>query len=111
MDGVCVCSSQDSVMNQSFLYIEDVKPGMDVSGEVVSIESYGILIKLTSVLKALIPTVHASDVILSDLHKKYKIGQTVKARVLHVDAKTKRITLTAKKNFVKSYHTCCYLLL
>jgi len=102
LDGLVHVSMQPRVLEQSVLFIEDIQPGMDVQGEVVSIESFGVLLKLTHHLTALIPTLHLSDVHLKDPSKRFEVGQKLKARVLYVEEASKKIIVTLKKSLLNS---------
>jgi rRNA biogenesis protein RRP5 len=104
LDGLVHVSMQQSVLKQPILWYEDVKPGMLVDAEVLSLQSFGALVKLAPNVRAIIPTVHLSDVELTKVSKakKFAVGKTVKCRVLTVDYVQKKVALTAKKTLVGS---------
>ena len=102
MDGLVAVSLKSSVLEQSFLNVNDVAPGMKVSGTVVRSEEGMLLIALTSHLKALVPALHMSDLASSKAHKKYKEGQKVGGRVLRVDVQNKKVVVTLKPALVDS---------
>ncbi|EFN56095.1 hypothetical protein CHLNCDRAFT_145628 [Chlorella variabilis] len=80
----------------------DVRPGMPVSGTVSRVEEYGLLVALTSSIRALVPVLHASDVGTAKALRKFKAGQTVAGKVLTVDPATKKVTMTLKPSLVGS---------
>ncbi|KAJ3186618.1 hypothetical protein HDU85_007438 [Gaertneriomyces sp. JEL0708] len=101
-DGLLQVTFQPSVLAQQFIRHDDIKPGMKVSGQIVKVDSYGVLVTLTSTIKALCPSTHLADVKLTNPEKKFKVGGTLKAQVLSVDPKNKRVVLTSKKSLVNS---------
>jgi rRNA biogenesis protein RRP5 len=102
VDCLAVLSLKPSVVDQSILSAADVLPGMHITAEVLSAEDVGILLAITSTLKAMVPPHHMSDAPSAKAHKKFKVGQKVKGRVLSVDPSTKRVRVTLKPALVES---------
>jgi rRNA biogenesis protein RRP5 len=50
------------VLDQPFLSLDELTPGMTVQGEVVAVEPYGAVVKLAPGVKALCPPNHVSDI-------------------------------------------------
>ncbi|KAJ3411723.1 hypothetical protein HDV05_001783 [Chytridiales sp. JEL 0842] len=101
-DGLVQLSMKPSILNAPFLRKDDVKPGMVVKGTIQRIESYGLLIALTDSIQALVPKIHMSETTVSNPGKLFKVGASVKAKVLESDAKENKLTLTLKKSLVNS---------
>ncbi|PRW20900.1 RRP5-like protein [Chlorella sorokiniana] len=102
MDGLAVLTTKPSVVDQSVASVADLRPSMPVSGSVVRVEDYGLLVAITPSIRALVPVLHASDLGSAKGLKKYKEGQKVAGKVLSVDTASKKVTLTLKPSVVGS---------
>uniref|UniRef100_A0A4W5L588 Protein RRP5 homolog n=1 Tax=Hucho hucho TaxID=62062 RepID=A0A4W5L588_9TELE len=71
-------------------------------GMVTSLQSHGMMVKVTDYIRGLVPRTHLSDIILKNPEKKYAVGMTIKCRVLSVDPQEKKLTLTRKRALVDS---------
>lgn len=91
-----------SVLDLEFLQHSDLSPGTQIRGNVIAIEDYGILLKLSEKMIGLIPLIHLADITIRKPGAKFKLDQKVKCKVLYVDSKEKKITLTAKKTLLNS---------
>ena len=100
--GVAVVSCRPSTLDQPFLSLDELAPGMDVRGEVVAVEPYGAVVKLAPGVKALCPPHHVSDVPGRVTSSKVREGAVLKFRVLSVDLARRRAAVTHKKALVKS---------
>ena len=107
MDGVYLLSLESSVLEQPFLYVEDLKVAEVVKGKVEKIIVNatgigGVLVNLTAGISGLVPEIHLTDARLLHPEKRFKEGMTVTARVLSIDSSRKKIRLTLKKSLVNS---------
>ncbi|KAK9823324.1 hypothetical protein WJX72_001906 [[Myrmecia] bisecta] len=102
MDGLAVVSLKASVVEQQLLSYADVLPGSLVTGTVAAIEDYGMFVSLSTSIRALVPSVHMSDLNTLKARTKYAVGQKVRGRVLEVDPAARRITMSLKKGLVTS---------
>ena len=89
-------SVQGAQLRKDVLSMEDLKPGMELSGTVRNIVDFGVFVDIGVHQDGL---VHISA--LSDHYVKHpldvvKVGQIVKVRVLAVDPAKHRISLTMK---------------
>ena len=85
------------------LTYEDLKIGSAVRGEVTEVSDRGVVVKLSRNVHGFIARMHLSDVAsLRDPSKKYKVGQSVKCRVLTCDVVSRKAQLTCKKTLVRS---------
>ena len=100
-DDVFLCSFQKSVIEQSVLKIDNLKPGDFITGKVKRVENRGIFLDIGKDLSdAFIPALHMSDVPLKHPEKKFLIGDKLKCRVLRVEPEKKKLFLTAKNILV-----------
>ena len=102
MDGVATVSCKATVLDQPFLSLEELEPGMHVRGEVVAVEPYGAVVKLAPGVKALCPPNHISDIPGRVTNAKVKEGLSAKFRVVSVDRAKGRAVVTHKKQLIKS---------
>uniref|UniRef100_A0A8C8C6G5 Protein RRP5 homolog n=1 Tax=Oncorhynchus tshawytscha TaxID=74940 RepID=A0A8C8C6G5_ONCTS len=71
-------------------------------GMVTSLQSHGMMVKVTDYIRGLVPWTHLSDIILKNPEKKYTVGMPIKCRVLSVDPQEKKLTLTRKRALIDS---------
>ncbi|XP_029596083.1 protein RRP5 homolog [Salmo trutta] len=103
MEQVHLVSLRQSVINAPFFRrYHDIHPGQIVQGTVTSLQSHGMMVKVTDYIRGLVPRTHLSDIILKNPEKKYTVGMTIKCRVLSVDPQEKKLTLTRKRALVDS---------
>jgi rRNA biogenesis protein RRP5 len=102
MDCVANVSLQDSTLSAPFLRIEDIEVGAAVSGTVLSVESYGIIVTLADRIRGLCPCVHLGELEVKKPHSKFKPGAAVRCHVLSVDVANSRVILTMKKSLCTS---------
>lgn len=74
---------------------EELKPGMFVSGQIKSIHKFGLIVGIGG-LDALVPASEASFKKNVDLEKEFKVGETVRAKILTVDWNADKVSLTIK---------------
>lgn len=107
LDGTYLISLEASILEQSFLQIEDLKVGEVVKGKVEKIVVNargvgGLLVNLATGISGLVPEIHMADVKLLHPEKKFKENMTVTARVLSTDPSKRQIRLTLKKSLLNS---------
>ena len=102
VDGVATASCKKTVVEQPFLSLDELTPGMKVKGEVVAVEPYGAVIKLAPGVKALLPPHHVSDIPGRTTNAKVCPGARLNFRVLSVDVARSRATVTRKKTILNS---------
>ncbi|KIW20985.1 hypothetical protein PV08_01564 [Exophiala spinifera] len=107
IDNLYVLSLEPKVLSQPFLRFDDVPLGAVVKGTVEKIiigsnGVSGLLVNLAEGISGLVPQIHMSDVDLKHPEKKFRVGQTVTARVLSTDPARRRLKLTLKKSLVNS---------
>lgn len=107
VDGVFLLSFEQSILEQPFLRIQDLKVGEVVKGKVEKFiinESgvTGMLVKLAESLTGFVPQIHFADIQLLNPEKRFKEGMVVTARVLSTDPGKQQIRLTLKKTLVNS---------
>ncbi|KAJ3056513.1 Protein RRP5 [Rhizophlyctis rosea] len=101
-DGLVIVTFEQSVISRPFMRYEDIKVGSIVKGEILKLESFGMLVALTPTIKALCPTRHLSDVTLQKPERMFKPSTQIKCQVLSSDPSKKRLILTHKKSLMTS---------
>uniref|UniRef100_A0A8C7S784 Protein RRP5 homolog n=1 Tax=Oncorhynchus mykiss TaxID=8022 RepID=A0A8C7S784_ONCMY len=71
-------------------------------GTVTSLQNHGMMVKVTDYIRGLVPRTHLSDIILKNPEKQYAVGMIIKCRVLSVDPRAKKLTLTRKRALIDS---------
>ncbi|KAF6822910.1 s1 RNA binding domain-containing protein [Colletotrichum plurivorum] len=107
LDGMFLLSFEQQVLDQPFIRLEDVPVGEVVSGKIekmiVGADGVsGLIVKLAEGITGYVHESHLADVKLQHPEKKFREGQTVKARVLSVRLRKRQLRLTLKKTLVSS---------
>jgi uncharacterized protein len=76
--------------------ISDLEPGMILEGVVTNVAAFGAFVDIGVHQDGLVHISALSDNFVKDPHAVVKAGQVVKVKVLEVDAKRKRISLTMR---------------
>lgn len=77
--------------------VKDLKVGMMLEGVITNVANFGAFIDIGVHQDGLVHVSQIADHYVKDLHDEIKVGQIVKVRVLEVDEKRKRISLTMKR--------------
>ncbi|KAH9839664.1 S1 RNA binding domain [Teratosphaeria destructans] len=108
VDDVYYVSLKKSVLEQTYLRLEDLIVGEVVNGKVERLilggktGITGVLVKLSDSITGLVPEAHLSDVQLQHPERKFREGYPVKARVLSIDLDKRHLRLTLKKTLVNA---------
>ncbi|KAJ3383334.1 Protein RRP5 [Entophlyctis sp. JEL0112] len=102
LDNVVQFSMKPSVVEAPFISHKDVKPGLLVKATIKKIEDFGLLVDITENINAIIPNSHLGEYEIKKPSKIFKIGMSVKCRVLTADPAARKIVLTLKKPLVNS---------
>ena len=78
--------------------IEDLKPGMDLTGVVTNVTAFGAFVDIGVHQDGLIHVSELADRFITDPAEVVQTGNRIKVRVLSVDPQRKRIALSAKSN-------------
>lgn len=112
-DGLLLLDFRPSILSKAFLKVSDVEIGSILKCTIKSVQSSGIFLDLNGSTDGVVFPLHFSDLVspnsaggsamkLARLEKKFKVGSTIRARVLDVQPEKNRITLTMKKSLVTS---------
>lgn len=94
-DATKVFLSIKALTEDPWLTIEDVlKPDSIVEGMVENVKDFGLFVRVAGIYQGL---VHVSEVSWDNSDRDYKAGRTVKVRILAVDAKQRRLTLSIRQ--------------
>ncbi|KAK2076273.1 hypothetical protein QBZ16_001205 [Prototheca wickerhamii] len=102
MDGLAVLSLRKSVLEQSVLSIADLAVAAPVRGVVTEVGDAGLVLQIGERLRALVPTLHATDAGTRRALGRYKKGQAVDGLVLELDAPRRRLLVTLKASILRS---------
>ncbi|TKA76463.1 hypothetical protein B0A55_06103 [Friedmanniomyces simplex] len=106
LDNLYYVSLKQSILEQTYLRLEDLTVGEVVTGTVDRLilggksGITGVLVKISESVTGLVPDVHLSDVQLQHPERKFREGVSVKARVLSVDLEKRHLRLTLKKTLI-----------
>ncbi|ESO96310.1 hypothetical protein LOTGIDRAFT_239331 [Lottia gigantea] len=101
IDNFIMLSLKQSILNRDFIKIRDIVPGSLFKVEVKYVKDTVIGVKIGD-LKGIIPALHMADVPLKTPQKLFNEGDELDCRVLSVDMKDNKVTLTNKKSLVNT---------
>ena len=78
--------------------ISDLKPGMLLEGTVTNVAAFGAFVDIGVHQDGLVHVSQLADRFVKDPHEVVKAGDVVKVKVVEVDPKRKRISLTMRKD-------------
>jgi len=78
--------------------IKDLKPGMVLEGTVTNVAAFGAFVDIGVHQDGLVHVSQLADRFVKDAHEVVKAGDVVKVRVLEVDIKRNRISLSMRKD-------------
>ena len=84
------------VFRKDILKIEDIKPGMIFTGKVRNVVDFGAFVDIGLKQDGLLHISEMSQLYVSDPFEIVEIGQNIEVKVLDVDQKRGRISLTLK---------------
>ncbi|KAJ3870308.1 hypothetical protein EV359DRAFT_28064 [Lentinula novae-zelandiae] len=101
-DGLLQLSLKPSVLARKHLQVTDVHVGEIVKGVIKNLNDSGLFVSLSETVDGVVWPNHFADIRLKNPSKRFKIGATIKCRVLVVDPERNRVSLTAKKSLIES---------
>ncbi|GAB4064486.1 RNA-binding transcriptional accessory protein [Ancylobacter sonchi] len=78
--------------------MKDLKPGMELEGTVTNVAAFGAFVDIGVHQDGLVHVSQLADRFVKDAHEVVKVGDVVKVRVLEIDLKRKRISLSMRKD-------------
>ncbi|KIJ65006.1 hypothetical protein HYDPIDRAFT_175081 [Hydnomerulius pinastri MD-312] len=99
-DGILQLSLRPSILEQKFLQAGEVHVGEIIKGTVKKLTDSALFVSISGNVDGVIWPGHYADIPLKHPAKRFKIGGSIKCRVLTVDPERKRLALTAKKTLV-----------
>ncbi|CAG8647448.1 11805_t:CDS:2, partial [Acaulospora colombiana] len=76
LDGTLQCSMKESILEQKWLRVDDVKVGEIVKGTVVNLTDRGLFVSISGSVHAVIWPNHYADIRLKHPERKFKSGKT-----------------------------------
>ncbi|KAF9229085.1 hypothetical protein BS17DRAFT_804934 [Gyrodon lividus] len=99
-DGILQLSLRPSVLEQKFLQVGEVHVGELLKGTVKGLTDSALFISISGNVDGVIWPSHYADIPLKHPSKKFRVGSSVKCRVLIVDPERNRVVLTAKRTLL-----------
>ncbi|KAI6136482.1 hypothetical protein F5141DRAFT_1074915 [Pisolithus sp. B1] len=99
-DGILQLSLRPSVFMQKFLQVGDIQVGEVIKGTVKRLTDSAVFISLSERLDGVIWPNHYADVPLKYPARRFKVGASIKCRVLTVEPERNRVVLTAKRTLM-----------
>ena len=78
--------------------MKDLKPGMELEGTVTNVAAFGAFVDIGVHQDGLVHVSQLADRFVKDAHEVVKVGDVVKVRVLEIDLKRKRISLSMRRD-------------
>ena len=92
-----------SVIEQQIISHEDVRPGTTLTGTIVAVRDFGLVMEVAKNVRGVCPLIHMSDVTSVEPNwGKFKEKSKVKCLVVDCDPRVQKITLSLKRSLVKS---------
>ena len=85
-------------LRSDIMDINDLKEGMELNGTIRNVIDFGVFVDIGVHQDGLVHISELSDEYIRHPSDKFKVGQSVKVRVIGVDVKKNRISLTMRKN-------------
>lgn len=86
------------ILRTDVMKMEDLKPGMELTGTVRNVVDFGAFVDIGVHQDGLVHVSQISDHFVKNPSEVLKVGDIVKVRVLSVDVKKERISLTMKSS-------------
>jgi uncharacterized protein len=83
------------VFRRGIVKLEDLKPGMELSGTVLNVVDFGAFVDIGISDSALVHISHLADRFIKDPHDVVSVGDTLHVWVLSVDRDRRRVSLSA----------------
>lgn len=103
-DNYYILTMDKEQIDASFIKATEIPVGQKVTCKVEKVSPEGIIVNLENNFQATVPDIHISDIKLVYPERKFKIGASVKGRVLNVRAYGSKsfITVTLKRSLVNA---------
>lgn len=101
-DEIVRLSFQQSILDRAFMRVSEVMVGEVIKATIRVVNPKAIVLNINGSVDGVVFPAHFAEVLLKKPEKKYKVGQSVSARVLKVDPEQNRIVLTLKRTLVQS---------
>ena len=95
-----IITTNISNQNQDFISYETIKVGQFLTGKIKHIDQNTLHIIINNYIQGKIPLIHLTDYPLNKIPLKFKLGQTVRARVFLYNKETKNLILTMKESLL-----------
>nr|XP_032808065.1 protein RRP5 homolog [Petromyzon marinus] len=102
VDQAAIASLRQSVIEGPFMRYSDLELGQTVEGTVLTVDKFGLQVRLTDYVRGFVPLSHLADVAVLHPEKKFSPGNEVTCKVLNCCAEKHKLMLTHKRALVRS---------
>ncbi|EGO30779.1 hypothetical protein SERLADRAFT_444441 [Serpula lacrymans var. lacrymans S7.9] len=102
LDGILQLSLRRSVLEQKFLEAGEILVGEVLRGTIKQMTKSALFISISANVDGVVWPNHYADIAIKHPTLRFKLGVSIKCRVLTIDSEQRRIVLTAKKTLVES---------
>ncbi|KAG6336141.1 hypothetical protein ID866_2951 [Astraeus odoratus] len=99
-DGILQLSLRPSVFEQKFLQAGEIQLGEVLKGTIKRLTESALFVTISGNVDGVIWPNHYADVPLKHPARKFKVGGSIKCRVLTIEPERRRVVLTAKKTLL-----------
>eukprot|EP00127_Corallochytrium_limacisporum_P003808 Clim_evm22s153 gene=Clim_evmTU22s153 len=102
IDSVAFASTQSDLLEETMLNLHEAEVGQLLNGTIESVSDAGAVVKISKNVRGFVPVLHVADYIPKKIANAARLGDSVRCRVLQVDAESKKLILTMKRSLVKA---------
>ncbi|OMJ14307.1 rRNA biogenesis protein rrp5 [Smittium culicis] len=102
MDNTIITTFKKSVVDEPLFQLSDLSKAQIIKSTIENITPTGIFVRVSPFLTGLVPLDHLSDIKLSSIERRFKVGDVVKSQILNINYARKKFTVTFRKSFVES---------
>ncbi|OLY77852.1 rRNA biogenesis protein rrp5 [Smittium mucronatum] len=102
MDNVLITTLKKSVVDEPLFQLSDLEEALKVKSTIENITPAGIFVRISPFLTGLVTMDQLSDIKITNVEKRFSIGEVVKSRILSIDRYKKRFLVTFRRSLVES---------
>lgn len=90
------------MIDQVFMSVAELSIGQTIKGTIRRLTEKALFIDISGSVDGVVHPLHYADIRLKHPERRFKVGGTVKARILDLEVARSRVVLTLKKTLVES---------
>ncbi|KAN0006600.1 hypothetical protein ACTFIU_003314 [Dictyostelium citrinum] len=102
LDGMVTYTARTRELEKKFYSYNDLSCGMIVQGVIRYVRADSLEVELATSIHGVVARHHMADTNITDPLEFFKVGATVKVRIINVEPEKKRLQLTLKKSLIYS---------